>query len=898
MPNEDDNVHLSDLLSRKLDRSEFERRDHRRVIYEIHYRVPRELSALFGATHFTQNRRSKEDIYYALAEKSFRQLFDSTAFRSQLAQRHSVFSSIFEADNKKLIQLYNLYKQKTDKKGQASQTEFMSKAVNCIDMIRIKYDHVLDNSTALFVFGAREHIIDEIFQYVTAEMGACDILDIVFSDFSVTLSAAFAVLFHQIYKQLEIDLHEVNSLENHHFEFRSCEYGGLIAQIEKQADPSRAQVPQNVFDDFKHIYIDPHNLTEKLKSKLDYQLRWSRYPQAWNYTFIESFFPKQTRSPITARLTENEIDMIKDFIICSVLRPMVPQAAAFDKVPKNMDFPGYTLAGAHYLMLPIEHLLLVTLSPLNHPEEKSMAADRINKSILKVRTVAGDDENLIKDIDNLIERFDDKRAERMSFLTALILKCFTILESVDINNALKSHSVDPKYYQPTDDVNLTKKESPSLVDLLSPDRSLSFEEINNRLNALALQSASPNDIVNFCNVLGGIVRRAIRSSSISGGVRSAILECVANVTRVFWDSTFAVNTRPELGLVSTDYVCSSMVDNRCVYFSNFLPFGGDKFTRTIFVDLGMDANQRARMLQRLCDILTYRSNPLRDLDRVKAAIAALTEFNRKLNDIQIRLSGHVGQDVEGDLSSQDWKERICRLHKELDDITKISAQTGRLNAFITYGVAGKWHSFDAYFRQILERTGDVREEGIPGFARLSDFVERRLANSARFVERMNIHHLSVGSRITDLMDLVRTQLQALQSREIVANLAIQTAAATTLKDASGGLKGAAEGIDRNIAELYSLQKAADVLVLFGGTYYCYQLLKVVIPTRWLLNTIAWIDEYVFKELIGVSIKIQDAEYSVGIIVAATALAITVLARFAGHKLFGHGRKGKEAGTGT
>jgi uncharacterized membrane-anchored protein len=241
-----------------------------------------------------------------------------------------------------------------------------------------------------------------------------------------------------------------------------------------------------------------------------------------------------------------------------------------------------------------------------------------------------------------------------------------------------------------------------------------------------------------------------------------------------------------------------MVEGRCIYFSNFMPFGMEKFTRTIFVDVDLSDYQRARMLQRLSDILTYRSIPLRDLDRVKSAIEALNDLNRRLSDIQMRVfDGNGSAQSTTTASVRSPSVQVEELRKEMEAILDVSVQTGRLNAFFTYGIAGKWSSSNAYFEQILERCEDVREERIPGYPELTEFVQRRLRHSIRYIERMHIHYVTVGQRTSELLDRVRTELNSLQTRNMLLNM----------------------------EEQVHLTQVAEILILLGGSYYTFNLLK-------------------------------------------------------------------------
>jgi hypothetical protein len=313
-------------------------------------------------------------------------------------------------------------------------------------------------------------------------------------------------------------------------------------------------------------------------------------------------------------------------------------------------------------------------------------------------------------------------------------------------------------------------------------------------------------------VLGDIVRAAIAAPAVTDAEKSEILRLNADLTRVFWHATFRHTIDRSALQVGDDFVGSAMADGRCIYFSNFMPFGDERFTRTIFVDIDLGHYQRARVLQRLSDILTYRSVPLHDLNQVTTAIDALIDMNRLLNNVQVKLTT-LGN-TQTSTPNQSDQERLNTsrsqandLQEQLRELLHVSVMAGRLNDYFTYGIAGKAASAQAYYDQIVERTQDIREERILGYALLSDFLTRRLKHSIRFIERMDMHHRTVNQRTGELLDRVRTELDALRALQLV-----------------DGLKQQIGLVDQQVR----LTRVAEILVVFGGAYYTLQLLKPVI----------------------------------------------------------------------
>src|SRR5262249_17002079 len=83
-----------------------------------------------------------------------------------------------------------------------------------------------------------------------------------------------------------------------------------------------------------------------------------------------------------------------------------------------------------------------------------------------------------------------------------------------------------------------------------------------------------------------------------------------------------------------------------------------------------------------------------------------------------------------------------------------------MNLFVTYGVRGRMLSGRAFFEQIRERTNDIRQTRIAGYPRLGDYLERRVAQGIRDVERVAERYDYLRGRVQAYYNGARTKVNS------------------------------------------------------------------------------------------------------------------------------------------
>jgi uncharacterized membrane-anchored protein len=829
-----------EALQARLFSNETKIRSHREILYEIHYRVPRVVSSPCLASHFTLARRSPEDKYYERAVEEARRLFQPGGTGDDSV---CLPADIFYEDASFWTERYNEVIESCRREGRALQIssraapldptnvntrfaerpitlpEFIILAGRILDRIKHHYVDALALNPGVFVFGAIDHIFDWVVRRVTDEFGDEQTLNLVIGQFCNRFEASYTNILKDLNKRV--------APRRFQDEFDSRDYGSVRHWME-HLQPAGENIieadsggPQE-YDDFKHYKVrqkNPLPAEHAALSSLNQEIRWSRFPQAWNYTFLEA----PTRM---IDLDQNAYDphykTVADLIFTWIIEPSVVNSIRYPVVPKNRHFPGRMAAGAHYLLIGIGELLFFSVAQISMFQFPDQGG--LNPAIW--RTALGT---------NILQRVSQYRCTPATLPPDQILVASHVGEGIRndrdqrIRLAARVVRIALRHLGKERFDELCRSPNYNAVgSVLEPEKAgeLSWAHCASQLATKIIESlanAGTNDLVR--GQIGRLVTEIIRLIADSRAHPEQeyrqLSAAITDLTKSLWTSTVSKTASGTTGSIATDFVGSAMVSGRCIYFSNFLPVSNEEFTRTIFVDLGMTPHQRARVLQRMCDVMTYRSLAIRDLDKVKPAVEALSDLTRRMNNIQMR--SRFGTDekpfTSGDETPEGRHKLIAELRFELADILAVSESIGRLNNFFTYGISGKGASTAAYYEQILERCEDLREQRIPGYPIIADFVKRRIKHSVRYVERLHALNSTLSHRTTELLDRVRTSLEELQ---------------TQINDGrERQMNTLTEKISENVLQQVNLTRAADILIVISSVYYMSGLMMAIMPIEFI-----------------------------------------------------------------
>lgn len=185
--------------------------------------------------------------------------------------------------------------------------------------------------------------------------------------------------------------------------------------------------------------------------------------------------------------------------------------------------------------------------------------------------------------------------------------------------------------------------------------------------------------------------------------------------------------------------------------TDFYPRGIHDFVKIEVVDRSLLGFQAGRLLQRLCDIETYRHTALLALPQAQDAMPLITEMDRSLSDITLRMSqGNNATEI-------------------LQELTELAAEVEVLSA----DTANRFAATSAYFAMLERRIEELREERTEGLQTIQQFMERRLDPAKRTCLSANERIERLSRRIARTSDLMRSQVDLSieqQNQELLTGL--------------------------------------------------------------------------------------------------------------------------------
>lgn len=206
----------------------------------------------------------------------------------------------------------------------------------------------------------------------------------------------------------------------------------------------------------------------------------------------------------------------------------------------------------------------------------------------------------------------------------------------------------------------------------------------------------------------------------------------------------------------------------------------DGFSRFVIRDLGFQAQQAGRVVQRVLEVETYRMMALLGLPHAQYAAPLLNDVERELTELTGTMTD-TDTAVRGALSSEADDEQIL-----LRNITGLAARIEKLSMDNSYRFAAS----QAYFRLVKARIDELREIRIDGVPTVDEFMARRLSPAMNTCESIVRRQEALAERIAHTNDLLRTRVgivQERQNRKILESLNARAAQQLRLQQAVEGL---------------------------------------------------------------------------------------------------------------
>jgi uncharacterized membrane-anchored protein len=551
--------------------------------------------------------------------------------------------------------------------------------------------------------------------------------------------------------------------------------GGLISWFEVS---DRLEADHNIvgtnLNNLKIFSLaPPTERTGGLAPVLDKYLLWRRGDRNWRYTFYEGSFgyTQPRNSELTTAPSDLDQFLQRLFHSRDISKSFPsPTLDIFSSNPSASEypFPGTRAAGAQYFLLPAELLLLI-LANIHFWSSKYLA---INARLQALVDAASD-------------RFD-KVKDTLTGLESALLQ-------LDPKNEVSTESL----------AHLLGRRPTEMTDLI-----WLAGEVRVRIDLMQQALAR--------GVLGkdGSVRPKAQEFYLSFVTMSEALWRVIYLT-------------PEHRLGYDDFVASTVIDCRAIYFSNFRPYERIGFTRTFFIDMNLAPYQRGRLVRRLCEIATYRMSCVTDFNLFQAMQDGINSIN---NDFNLLVARRLGDPQE-----------VEPLRQALSKAVELYQRAVQFDMFITEGVLGRGRAAEADWDRVKRQVSDIREGRLGGYATLGDFLERGLAVHILEIKRISGRYENLLTRIRDHMSTIRTDLTGTQALKISNFMSHTEKLTNNLSEQAVENVKLSRGLDRQARRQTRLLKGADLLIGVGGTYYLTGLLESLLLTPWedLITGQAW-----------------------------------------------------------
>ncbi|MEO8245103.1 MAG: DUF3422 domain-containing protein [bacterium] len=212
----------------------------------------------------------------------------------------------------------------------------------------------------------------------------------------------------------------------------------------------------------------------------------------------------------------------------------------------------------------------------------------------------------------------------------------------------------------------------------------------------------------------------------------------------------AMQDKLEDWFVAESLAVARVVEGAAVVASDFRidPAGHMRFA--VFVRPGTGARRVGRIVQRLCEIETYRAMSMLGLIRARELTGALNQMDPRLSALM------------ADLNAEDRPAEAA-----LHELLTIAAELETL----AVGVSFRFGATLAYEAIVTQRIEVLREERVSGRQTFGEFMMRRYDPAMRTVKSTNARLNTMGERAQRAAELLRTRVDVERSAQNQALLA-------------------------------------------------------------------------------------------------------------------------------
>ena len=247
---------------------------------------------------------------------------------------------------------------------------------------------------------------------------------------------------------------------------------------------------------------------------------------------------------------------------------------------------------------------------------------------------------------------------------------------------------------------------------------------------------------------------------------------------------------------SGQFVASEVMAGSARMATTFKPLPDTGFTLVIVEDIHLMPAQAGRLLQRICEIETYRHMALMGLPSARTLMPKLTLLDQELATVSQRSP------------DQDTSHTLMAMMELSGQVEALSAST-----------ANRFFASEAYFALTEKRVQELRENKLKGKQMATEFMERHLEPARRTCRSASQRIELLSKRIARATELLQFQV----------NLTIENQNKELL-----------QAMNKRARRQLNLQSKLESLSVLVVVYYLYDLtgmaLKNVLPQGELLDT--------------------------------------------------------------
>lgn len=203
-------------------------------------------------------------------------------------------------------------------------------------------------------------------------------------------------------------------------------------------------------------------------------------------------------------------------------------------------------------------------------------------------------------------------------------------------------------------------------------------------------------------------------------------------------------SRIEDWFVPESLAVSRVVDGAAVIAGDFRVDASGNMRFAVFVRPGTGARRLGRIVQRLCEIETYRATSMLGLIRAR-------ELSARLNELDPALSAMVGGLDVQETAADTALHQLLGIAAELESLATRYA--------FRFGATG------AYEAIVNQRVAVLREERIAGRQTFAEFMTRRYDPAMRTVKSAEARLASMADRAARAAELLRTRVDVERSAQ-------------------------------------------------------------------------------------------------------------------------------------